>query len=168
MPLATEVLPLIVKQLQVDEMCTWFDGLRERLAWFSESEGQTDSFALNIEEVFHYAHFDVEVHRLRQQLAPVGRADGPGTPWSQGESVEAWLSYLEEALCDVILQRDNASDLAPINRWAEAVGERDAVLTFHYDTLVERCAGRVEQALEPRYRERRGKRDSSLQTPRLH
>ena len=97
MPLATEVLPLLVEELQFDEMRTWLHGLRERLAWLSASEGQTDSFALNIEQVFHYAHFDVELHRLRQQLAPVGRADGPETPWKQGESVEAWLSFLEEA-----------------------------------------------------------------------
>ena len=139
MPLATEVLPLLVEELQFDEMRTWLHGLRERLAWLSASEGQTDSFALNIEQVFHYAQIDIEVRRLRQQLAPVGRADGDGTPWNQGESVKNWLSYLEEALRDVILDRENGSDLAPINRWAEAVSERDAVLTFNYDTLVERA-----------------------------
>ncbi len=142
MPLATEVLPLLVEKLQLDEndeMRLWLDGFQERLAWLFESEGQADSFGLNIEQVFHYAHFDIEVHRLRQQLAPVGRADGPGTPWNQAEYVEAWLSHLEEALRDVILERDNASELAPINRWAKAVGEHDAVLTFNYDTLVERA-----------------------------
>jgi len=142
MPLATEVLPLLVEQLQLDEnddMRQWLYGLRERLAWLSKSEGRTQSFALNIEEVFPYAHFDIEVHRLRQQVAPVGRTDGRGTPWSEAESVKTWLSYLEESLWHVILKSDEVCDLAPINRWAEAVGERDAVVTFNYDTLVERA-----------------------------
>lgn len=139
MPLATEVLPMLVKKMPLDEMRQWLDGLRERLAWLSVSEGQTAAFALNIEQVFHYAHFDIEVHRLRQQLAPVGRADGHGTPWNEAESIESWLSYLEDTLRDVILERDAASNLAPINRWAEAIGKRDAVLTFNYDTLVERA-----------------------------
>ena len=142
MPLATEVLPMLVKRLHVekhDEMRSWLDSLAERLAWLFPGDGQTDSSALNFEQAFHYAHFDIEAHRLRQQLVPVGRGDGPGTPWNYAESVEAWLSYLQDALCDVILERDNASDLAPINRWGEAVGERDAVLTFNYDRLVERA-----------------------------
>ncbi len=145
MPLATEVLPLLDDELQLDEMRPWLDGLRERLAWLSGNQGQTDPFPLNIEQVFHYAHFDIEVHRLRQQLAPVGRGDGPGTPWNQAESIEAWLSYLEDALRDVILRCDNECDLAPLNRWAETVCERDAVLTFNYDTLVERALAGVDK-----------------------
>lgn len=103
MPLATQLLPLLVEQLKLDEMRPWLDGLQERLAWLDNGKQQTDSLAMNIEEVFHIAHFDIEVHRLKQQLAPVGRFDGCGTPWSQAESIEAWLTYLEEALRDVIL-----------------------------------------------------------------
>jgi hypothetical protein len=139
MPLATELLPLLLEQVQLDEMRPWLDNLRERLAWLFEREGQADSFALNIEQVFHYAHFDIEVHRLRQQRAAVGRGDGPGTPWHQAESIGAWLSYLEYALADVILACEEKANLATIDRWAAAVGERDAVLTFNYDTLVERA-----------------------------
>lgn len=139
MPLATQLLPLLVEQLKLDEMRPWLDGLQERLAWLDNGKQQTDSLAMNIEEVFHIAHFDIEVHRLKQQLAPVGRFDGCGTPWSQAESIEAWLTYLEEALRDVILERDSASDLTPINHWAETVSEHDSVLTFNYDTLVERA-----------------------------
>ncbi len=139
MPLATELLPLLDAELKLDEMREWLAGMRERLAWLSERDGDDSAFKMNIEQVFHYGHFDVEVHRVRQHLASVGRGDGPGTPWNSAEAVGAWLSYLEEALRDVILARDSASHLAPIIRWARAVTDRDAVLTFNYDTLAERA-----------------------------
>lgn len=138
MPLATELLPLLSEQLELDDMRKWLDALRQRLACLSEGNDKTDSLSLNIEQVFHYAHFDIEVHRLRQHLCPVGRGDGPGTPWNQADSIGAWLSYLEDALRDVITKRDAQANLQPIERWAEVVTERDAVLTFNYDTLAER------------------------------
>ncbi len=138
MPLATGLLPLLLNKLQLDEMRKWVDGLCRRLAWLSGSDKETSSLSLNIEQVFHYAYFDVEVWRLQQQLVPVGRRDGL-TPWNQGESIEAWLSYLEDALRDVVSEHDDESDLAPITRWGQAVNETDAVLTFNYDTLAERA-----------------------------
>src|SRR5947209_7086100 len=109
MPLATELLPLLAEELQHDEMQEWLDHLRQGLDWLSG--GIQQPRALNIEEVFHYAHFDMEVHRLRQQLAPVGRGDGPGTPWNAAESISAWLWHLEQALRDVILEQDDQADL---------------------------------------------------------
>ena len=124
-------------------MREWLDGLRDRLDWLSGSDQQTHSFTLNIEHVFHIAHFDIEAHRLRQHLAPVGRRDGPGTPWNAAESISAWLSYLEDALRDAILERDDQADLAPITRWAETLNTHDTVITFNYDTLVERALSAV-------------------------
>jgi SIR2-like domain len=146
MPLATGLLPLLIDKLEHDEMREWLDGMRERVAWLSGNDRAPGSFALNIEQVFHYAHFDIEVHRLKQHPAPVGRGDGPCTPWTQAESLHAWLSDLEETLCDVILECDEKSDLASIKRWARIVNERDAVLTFNYDTLVERALAQEGKA----------------------
>jgi len=137
MPLATELLPSMIERLELDELREWLDAMRERLVWLKE--GENNSFKLNIEEVFHYAHFDAEAHRLRQQLEAVGRADGPETWWNQAESITTWLSYLEEALCDVIVEAESKSDLDPIIRWAECITSSDAILTFNYDTLVERA-----------------------------
>ena len=139
MPLATELLPLLCKKLKIPEMLAWVDDLRKRLAWLSRENGPSNSFALNIEQVFHYAHFDVEVQRLKQHLPDVGRLDGPGTPWNDAESITSWLLNLEYALRDVILERDSKSKLAPITRWARVVDTQDAVLTFNYDTLTERA-----------------------------
>src|SRR5207245_1065057 len=102
MPLATELLPLLAQKLEVDEMREWLDDLRQHLDWLS---GSDQEFTMNIEQVFHDAHFDIEAHRLKQHLAPVGRQDGPGTPWNISESIKKWLSYLEEGLCDVILEK---------------------------------------------------------------
>ena len=115
MPLATELLPLLLDKLELDEMRKWVDGLCRRLAWLSGSDQETNSLPLNIEQVFHYAYFDVEVWRLQQQLTEVGREDGL-TPWNQGESIECWLSYLEDALRDVVSEREDNCDLTPITR----------------------------------------------------
>lgn len=145
LPVATDLLPLLNAKLELEDMQEWLDDLRERLAWLSKSGEQFNSFALNIEEVFHRAYFDIEVHRLQQHLAPVGRGDGPGTPWNQAESVEAWLSYLEDTLRDVIFEGDYKADLASIVRWAKFVNEHDEVLTFNYDTLVERSLKEVSK-----------------------
>jgi hypothetical protein len=139
MPLATELVPHLVEKLGLDEMREWLDGLRERLAWLAGSDQRPDSFGLNIEQVFHYAHFDIEVFRLKQHLAPVGRRHGPGTPWGQAESIEVWLAYLEDALRDVLVEGEDRADLSPITRWAAAVNTPDAVLTFNYDTLAEQA-----------------------------
>lgn len=143
MPLATELLSPLVEKLQLEEMREWLDWLRERLAWLRGSAQQRDSFELNIEEVFHYARFDIEVHRLKQHVEPVGRHHGPGTSWNAAESISAWLSYLEDALRDVILEKEEQADLAPITRWAETIDTHDSVVTFNYDTLVERALSGV-------------------------
>jgi len=139
LPLATELLPLLIKKLELDEMRKWLENLSNLLNWLSGNDEQTESFSVNIEQVFHSAHFDAEVHRLRQHLSSVGRGDGPGTPWNRAESIDRWLSYLEDALRDVIHDCGEQADIQPIKRWAQVVGEHDAVMTFNYDTLVEQA-----------------------------
>ena len=146
MPLATDLFDAICEELghgnskdDDNDMEKWLDSLRRRLAWLSESDQQTDAFRLNIEEVFHYARFDIEAHYLKQQLSLVGRGDGSGTSWNVAKSIEAWLPRLEEALRDVIFEADAEADLEPIMRWAKIIGDDDSVMTFNYDTLVERA-----------------------------
>ncbi len=145
MPLATGLLPLLTKKLKLDKMREWLDGMGQRLAWLAGNGDHAESFKLNIEQVFHYAHFDIEVHRLRQHLQPVGRHDGPGTAWNQAESISAWLSYLEYALSNVILDAENNADLEPVNRWAERIEAGDSVVTFNYDTLAERALSAIDK-----------------------
>lgn len=141
MPLANGLLKPLIDKLDPEdvEMRQWLEGMRDRMAWLSGNSAGSTAFPLNIEEVFHYAYFDGEAFRLKQHLSRVGRGDGPGTAWTQAESIDAWLSYLEEDLRDVIFECDEKCDLAPIARWAKTVRDQDAVLTFNYDTLVERA-----------------------------
>jgi len=154
MPLATDLLQPLCEKWEHNgsgdnddcDMREWLDHLRQRLAWLSGCDQQASPFHLNIEEVFHYARFDIEVHRLRQHKASVGRGDGPGTSWNVAESIEAWLSYLECDLCDVILEKDTKANLDSITRWAKTVGAHDSVMTFNYDTLVERALTEVGKA----------------------
>jgi hypothetical protein len=60
MPLATELLPPILRKLEVepdDELRGWLDHLSGRLAWLSRDNCECASFKINIEQVFHYTHF---------------------------------------------------------------------------------------------------------------
>jgi hypothetical protein len=143
MPLATELLPALCAKQRDSEMREWLDHLQRRMDWLSGCDQPTGSFRLNIEEVFHRAQFDIEVHRLRQHKASVGRGDGPGTSSNVAEAISAWVSYLERDLCDVIFEKDSDADLEPIRRWAKTLGPHDSVLTFNYDTLVERALTEV-------------------------
>jgi len=137
MPLATELLPLMSRRIGNREMRGWLNHIRERLAWLDDA--RPGKFSLNVEAVFHYAHFDVEVHRLRQHMARVGRQDGPGTPWNDAVTIETWLSQLEYALVDVIVSKEEKAKLQPAMRWAKAIRPGDVVLSFNYDTIVERA-----------------------------
>jgi len=143
MPLANELLSQIVDKLELDEMRVWLDGFRKRLAWLSKKDKDSASFTLNIEDVFHYAHYDIEALRLRQQLEQVGREDGSSTARNQVELFEVRLSQLKEGLRDVIVEREERAVLSPVIRWARAINTDDAVLTFNYDTLVERALKQV-------------------------
>lgn len=137
-PLTNNLLPLLQEKHHDDEMQNWLSGLADRLSWLSNDEKLTSS-KLNIEQVFHYANFDIETHRIKHHLEPVGRNDGPGTSWNTAKNIGGWLSNLEEDLIDVIFEHDKKANLKPILRWAETVNSNDSILTFNYDTLVERA-----------------------------
>jgi len=146
MPLATELLPLLAQKLQLephDEMQKWLDGLRERLVWLRGSGQQPHSSALNIEEVFHCAHFDIEAYLLKQHLCDAGQRVGPGVARDYAELISGWLLHLEDALRDVIVEEEEKANFAPIIRWAESVNDLDTVLTFNYDTLVEQALSKL-------------------------
>jgi hypothetical protein len=143
LPDAYELTDLLIQKTlsvaNITEMRDWVESLSARLSWRAETPDQrTSKPRLNVEELFFYAPFDIEVQRLKQQLVPVGRHDGE-TPWAYSESIEAWLSYLLEDLVELIWEKDCAADLSPITRWAEQVCGDDAVITFNYDTLADRA-----------------------------
>lgn len=151
MPLATELTPLLRQQFKEcdhEEALTWLDWLDERVNWMNSRAGN-GQHTPNIEELFDLAHFDALTWKMRQQMCPVGRGAGD-TPYSTATSIEAWLSYMEDALQDVILrkQQEALKELSPINRFTAMLQGDDAVVTFNYDTLIEQSifkAGRPWQ-----------------------
>jgi hypothetical protein len=148
LPLAKELLDHILdarKLREHEDLTAWLSSLQERLKWLEGRQTSAITSPLNIEQVFDIALFDVETHRLRQHLVSVGRYDGD-TPWSDSEDIGCWLSYLEEDLIDVIQDKDIQADLTPIERWAGMLQPNDSVLTFNYDTLVERALSRIGTA----------------------
>lgn len=144
MPLATELLEPIARRLDLVEMEGWLKRLSERLAWLQGGDSGSP-FKLNIEQVFHFAHFDAETQRLLQHLEPVGRHDGPGTAWHQAHAIDAWLSYLERELCDVVVESQAVADTTSIDRWTNSIRDGDTILTFNYDTLVEQSFDKLEK-----------------------
>ena len=140
MPLATELLTRLKDKLKnYDDMWSLLDHMQEQIQWLSGNGEGNQPFKLNVEKLFHYGHFDAEALRLKQQLSQGDSQDGPGTPRRKSESIELWLSTLEDKLRDVISEADEKAHLEPIQKFTSGLTENDCVITFNYDTLVERA-----------------------------
>lgn len=135
LPLATELTELLTakfRQIKDDDAIAWFDCLEQRIQRVSQDR------TVGIEEVFHYAQFDIEIWKMKQQLCPVGRSNGC-TPWNEAKKIEAILSYMEDDLVEVIYekQKEAQGTLEKIDRFTKRVANEDTIITFNYDTLVE-------------------------------
>ena len=142
MPLATELTNLILngKRLKkLSEMQAWMSDVKMRLA---ATESTSDE--INIEQLFDFAKFDEELWRMKQQLSPIGRNFGD-TPWDKADTISTWLGYMEEELSHVILDAQKQADIEPIKRFADLLSSDDTILTFNYDTLVEKALSELEQ-----------------------
>ena len=140
LPLAAELTEMLIKDAihaDADEKNEWISGFIERLQWV---KGDSTS-PVNVEELFHFAALEVERWKMQQQLCLVGRTFGPGTPYNFAKTVECMMTSLMESLPRVIWrqqQRDEC-DLEPIKRFARSLQPGDVVVSFNYDTLVERA-----------------------------
>lgn len=135
MPLATDLTDLVLAKFREDDLenaLEWLGYLQQSIEWLGDGKSK----GINIEEVFDLASFDIELWKMRQQLWPVGRNYGD-TPWQYAEGIEAWLSYMEEALRDVIWEEQKKAKLDQIKKFSTHLKSDDVVLTFNYDTLLE-------------------------------
>ena len=135
MPLATDLTNLVLTKFREDDLedaLEWLGFLQERIKWLGDGKSK----GINIEEVFDLASFDIELWKMRQQLCPLGR-NSDGTPWQKAEDIEAWLSYMEYDLRDVIWQEQKKAKLDQIKKFTTHLKSDDIVLTFNYDTLLE-------------------------------
>jgi len=112
----------------------WLSGFLEQLKWI-----KGDS-RINVEELFHLAGLQVERWKMHQQCSPVGRTFGPCTPHNKAEMIECILEAMTESLPRVIWREQQSSkcDLSPIKRFTDCLKPSDVVVSFNYDTLVER------------------------------
>jgi hypothetical protein len=139
MPLATELLDLLTQEAAKtyasdDDQTKWLNDLHALLQWLKK----TDGTSVNIEEFFDYAAHEAEMRRMEQHRCPVGRCWGAGTPWNQARTITSVLNTFEELLVRVIFEKDLAADLEPVVRMVKYLKPGDGVVTFNYDTLVER------------------------------
>ena len=135
MPLATDLTYLVLvkfREYDLGDALEWLGYLQERIKWL----GDGTSRSINIEEVFDLARFDIELWKMRQQLWQLGRNYGD-TPWQEAGGIEAWLSYMEYDLRDVIWEEQKKAKLNQIEEFASHLNSDDVVLTFNYDTLLE-------------------------------
>ena len=142
MPLATELTALLFEpfqEIEDAEAISWLEDVCRRVKKISSLN------QVNIEEFFHYAHFDVEFFKMKQHLCPLGRQDGD-TPWNEAEAVESWLSHMQYDLAGVILKKQNeASRLERIDNFTQLLCPDDTVITFNYDTLIEDSLSKVNK-----------------------
>ena len=143
MPLATELTDIILNKTMLrehEEMQTWLSDLKKRLPMTKGASDDASRFPPNIEQLLNFAKYDEELCRMNQQLSPVGREDGDGTPWNKAEEISDWLKRIEAELSHVIRDKQQEAQkagLGHIKRFSEQLSTNDTVLTFNYDTLVE-------------------------------
>lgn len=135
MPLATDLTNHISGKFREDALEDaqgWLGYLQQRIEWLGDGKSK----GINIEEVFDLAQFDIELWKMRQQLCQLGRNYGD-TPRQNAEDIEAWLSYMEYDLRDVIWEEQKKAKLDQIKKFSTHLNSDDVVLTFNYDTLLE-------------------------------
>ena len=136
MPLATDLTDHVLEKFREDDLedaLEWLGYLQQRIEWLGDGKSK----GINIEEVFDLAQFDIELWKMRQQLCPVGRNHGD-TSRQNAEGIEAWLSYMEDDLRDVIWEEQKKAKLDQIKKFSTHLNSDDVVLTFNYDTLLEK------------------------------
>jgi len=142
MPLATDLTNNFrenEKFKRHEEFLEWFGFLQERIAWLKGD----NSYKINIEEVFDFAWFDIEVFKMKQQLCRFGRGYGD-TPDKEAKDRQFWLNRMQYNLVDVIWdeQKEARMKLDLINKFSTHLNPDDAVITFNYDTLLEKSLGK--------------------------
>ena len=143
MPLATDLTNHLggkFREYDLKDALEWLGYLQQRIEWLDDGKSK----GINIEEVFDLAQFDIESCRMQQQLFQLGRNDGD-TPWQNAEGIEAWLSYMEYDLRDVIWEEQKKAKRDHIKKFSTHLNSNDVVLTFNYDTLLEESLERQKK-----------------------
>ncbi len=136
MPLATDLTNHLGGKFREDNLedaLEWLGCLQQRIEWLGDGKSK----GINIKEVFDLAQFDIELLKMRQQLCQLGRNCGD-TRWQDADGIEAWLEYMEHDLRDVVWEKQKKATLDAVKRFSNYLNPNDIVLTFNYDTLLEK------------------------------
>lgn len=138
MPDARELTQLLLKialQQNDEDFRVWIEDFGKRIEQFDSDQGRN---GLNIEQLFEFAQFDRELWLMKQQECPVGRT-AMDTPHSNAEAIATWLGYMEEDLVGMLLHKQAYADRSILGPFVALLRPGDTVLTFNYDTLLEKC-----------------------------
>jgi hypothetical protein len=161
MPLGNDLASLIFDYLQKndEDAAEWINHIKRTISWL-DKQLVTKSDSINIEEFFDLAYFDAMSYSMRQQLYKLGRYAGD-TPWTMKKSIEAWLSYMEEDLINIIWKKQNEctqDNLIYMNDFCKKLDpDHDIVLTFNYDTLLEKSLSEIAKDWQHGFKLENGK-----------
>lgn len=141
MPLATGLTDELVNAehvRDVDEFQDWFRHLQDRIRLLNSERSMPPAVSVGIEELFDFAAIDRECWMMQQHTCPFGRDDGE-PPFSRAKSISAYLKFMEDALVEVLVCKQEAANVAALDCLTSSLGNGDTVSTFNYDTMLE-CA----------------------------
>ena len=104
MPDATGLTGLILRAdllPELEDFQDWIKDIAQRIAHLDGGVVRNHPYVPNIEQLFDFAQFDIELWRMKQQEVPVGGRDGPDTYEKRADERVTWLSYMEENLVSV-------------------------------------------------------------------
>ena len=134
MPLATELTDLLLERFQqnnIHEMLEWYESLKRRIHWMGDN-------SINIEQVFDLAHYDIMAWRMKQQQGHISRKISSAS--IKVEERRDWLNWMERDLSHIIWDKQNKAmpHLKKIMNFSQNLQIDDVILTFNYDTLLEK------------------------------
>jgi len=136
MPLSTELTAKLVREARLGSRGEHGRYLRNLMRSIVKISGGPTG--LNVEQLFDYAKLDAEMRKMAQQRCPVGRRYGC-TPYNKAEMIEGLLRKLHDSLVRVILKEQKRAAIRRIQQFTRHLHPGDGIITFNYDTLVERC-----------------------------
>lgn len=115
-----------------EELRAWAESIQRRIKHLHRADGPR----VNVEQLFEYAAFDRELLLMGQhECSTVGW----GTPRDSADWIASWIHWMEYFLAGVLIKEQQAANAALLQPFARGLRRDDTVLTFNYDTLLERA-----------------------------
>ena len=110
-------------------MKRWVSDLKRRVKAVSDDP-------IGIEHLFDYIEYDLELWKIKHHFSCL-RRERSSTTWGMVKSIECWRKIIQEETWEVLIDRQEKSDLSSITSFAKHLNTTDTIITFNYDTLLE-------------------------------